>query len=79
MAVGSTGVMPVKTIGVRVGDSSVLRRMGVTVGSSMDVDTMGGRGVGVGSSGALLSDSESEIPPMTSKSETMAMMTPPPI
>ena len=57
----------------------VLTIMEVDVGSSSEVAMIGGIGVGVGCSGVLDSASESEIPPITNKSEMTAIRTPPPI
>lgn len=57
----------------------VLTMMGVEVDTSSEVAMIGGMSVGVGCSGGLDSASESEIPPMTNKSEMMAIKTPPPI
>ena len=69
------------TTGVKVGTSTVfvLAMMGVRVGSSSEVAMIGGSGVGVGCSGGFDSANESEIPPMTNKSEMTAIKTPPPI
>lgn len=66
---------------VRVKASAVfvLMRIGVEVASSRDVAITGGKGEGVACAGGLDSDNESEIPPITNKSEMMAMITPPPI
>src|ERR1041385_3421928 len=57
----------------------VISMIGVFVGSSIEVARIGGKGVGVGSAFGVFSASESDIPPMTSKTETTAMMSPPPI
>ena len=68
------------SVGVDVSGIFVLiMTIGVNVGSSMEVAMMGGSGVGVGCSGGVFSASESEIPPMTSRSERTAIMSPPPI
>ena len=66
-------------VNVSVADSLVLTMTGVSVGNSIEVAMMGGKGLGVGCSGAFVSESESEIPPMTNSSEMTAMMRPPPI
>jgi len=66
-------------VSVSVADSLVLTMTGVSVGNSIEVAMIGGNGLGVGCSGAFVSESESEIPPMTNRSEITAMMSPPPI
>lgn len=70
-----------RAVAISVGASmlSVLTMMGTKVGSSSEVAMKGGMGVSVGCAEDLVSASESEIPPMTNKSEMMAMKTPPPI
>jgi len=57
----------------------VLTIMGVEVGSSSDVTMMSGNGVDEGCVGGLVSASESEMPPITNRSEITAIRTPPPI
>jgi len=69
-----------EAVEVSVGTGIVFVIIGVKeTGSSSDVAMMGGNGVGVACSGGLVSASESEIPPMTNRSEMMAIRTPPPI
>lgn len=78
---GTASVALGMTIAVSVGTSTVfvLAMMGVDVGSSSEVAMMSGNGVDVGCAGGLVSASESEIPPITNRSEMTAIRTPPPI
>ena len=81
--IGAANVALGKAVEVEVSVAAsivlVLAIMEVEIGSSSEVAMIGGNGVGVSSAGGLDSASESEIPPMTNKSEMTAIKTPPPI
>ena len=68
------------SVGVVVGVSVNTAMVFVDIGAkSLGICVGEGKGVGVFGKEEEVSASESAIPPITNKSETMAMMSPPPI